>query len=39
MRIKRKHIKGIIGVRDGLKDGFRSYIGYGHRRGKDRSGF
>jgi hypothetical protein len=35
MRLRRKIIRGIIEV----KDGFETYIGYGHRRGEDRIGF
>jgi hypothetical protein len=38
-RFRRKGIGGVIGVKDGLKDGFKFYIWCGHRKGKDKSGF
>jgi hypothetical protein len=38
-RFRRKGIGGVIGVKDGLKDGFEFYIWCGHRNGKYKSGF
>ena len=34
MRLRKKSIKGIIRVKDGFRDGFRTYIGCEHRREK-----
>jgi hypothetical protein len=39
MSFRRKSIREIIDVKDGFRDGFKTYIGCGHRRGEDMIGF
>jgi hypothetical protein len=39
MSLRRKNIRGIIEIKDGFRDEFKTYIGCGHRGGEDRIGF